>query len=75
VVNILPTLPKKIKNKNKIELAASLTDYHDIKVEPLADTLAVPLVREVCEPDVASQFPTDDISHIRCRLGSSFGVL
>ena len=38
-----------------------LTDDHDIEVEALADALAVPLVGQVGETDVAGQLPTNDV--------------
>lgn len=37
------------------------TNYHDIEVESLSDTLAVPLVREVSKADIAGQLPSNDV--------------
>lgn len=37
------------------------TDDHNIKVEPLTDALAVPLVGKVGESNITSQFPTDNV--------------
>lgn len=45
-------------------LISSLTDYHDIKVEALSHTLAMPLVGQVCETDISGQLSSNDISGI-----------
>ena len=39
-----------------------LTNDHDVEVEPLPDTLAVPLVGEVGEPNISGQLPSHDVS-------------
>jgi hypothetical protein len=41
-----------------------LTNNHDVEVEALANALAVPLVRQVGEANIASELPTDNISGI-----------
>ena len=51
-----------------------LTDNHDVKVETLANTLAVPLVGKVGETNVAGQFAADNILHISGSLSHSLGV-
>ena len=51
-----------------------LTDNHDIEVEALSDTLAVPLIRQVGESDVASQLPPHDVPHIASLLGRNFWI-
>lgn len=50
-------------------LNLSLTNNHDIEVETLAHTLAMPLVGKVGESDKARQFPANDILGVegRCR--------
>lgn len=50
------------------------TDYHDVEVEALANTLAVPLVGQIGKADVASQLPTNDIAHVTGCGSCSFGV-
>ena len=40
----------------------SLTNNHDIEVEPLANTLAVPLVREIGKADIAGKLAADNIA-------------
>lgn len=50
------------------------TDDHDIEVESLSHTFAMPLVRQVGEADIASQFSPDHVSHVICCGGSSFGI-
>lgn len=50
------------------------TDNHHIEVEPLADALAVPLVRQVGETDVAGELAAHDVLHIGSGLGHSLGV-
>lgn len=50
--------------------ACEHTDNHDIEVEALADTFAMPLIWQVCESDKASQLSADNVSHIAsCRSG------
>lgn len=50
------------------------TDNHDIEVETLAHTLAVPLVGEVGETNVAGKLATNNILHIGRSLSDSLGV-
>lgn len=50
------------------------TDNHNIEVESLADTLAVPLVREVGETNVTGQLAANNILHIGGGLSNSLGV-
>jgi len=38
-----------------------LTDYHDVEVESFANTLAVPLVREIGKPNIAGQLSSNYI--------------
>jgi hypothetical protein len=52
-----------------------LTNNHDVEVETLADTLAVPLVGQIGETHVAGQLPTDDIAHVGSSLSNRFRVL
>lgn len=51
------------------------TDNHDIEVEALADTLAVPLVGKIGETNVACQLSANDVSHVAGGLGSGLWVL
>lgn len=51
-----------------------LTNDHDIEVESLADTLAVPLVGQIRETDVASQLAADDIAHVGSSLSDGLRV-
>jgi len=51
-----------------------LTNDHNVKVEPLANTLAMPLVWQVCKSDKASQLSTNDILHVACGLGCSLWI-
>lgn len=50
------------------------TDNHNIEVESLADTLAVPLVRQVGETNVTGQLAANNVLHIGGGLGNSLGV-
>lgn len=50
------------------------TDNHDIEVEALADTLAVPLVGQVGETDVASELSANNVSHVAGGLGGGLWV-
>lgn len=52
----------------------SHTNNHHIEVETLADTLAVPLVGQVGETDVASQLAADDVLHVVSSLGGGLGI-
>lgn len=45
----------------------SLTNDHYIKVETLANTLAVPLVGQVGKTDIASKLPSDNVSGVLDR--------
>jgi hypothetical protein len=51
------------------------TNDHDVEVEALADALAVPLVGQVGEADVARQFPSHNVAHVAGGLRGGFGVL
>ena len=57
-----------------ILFSRSLTDNHDVKVEALANTLAVPLVRQVGETNVSGQLPADNVPHVASGLSSGLGV-
>lgn len=50
------------------------TDNHDIEVESLADALAVPLVGQVGETDVAGELAAHHVLHVGGGLGHSLGV-
>lgn len=50
-----------------LETECTLTNNHDVEVEPFPDALTVPLVRQVGETDVARQLPADDIGGLRDR--------
>jgi hypothetical protein len=50
------------------------TNDHDVEVEPLADTLAVPLVGKVGKTNVASQLSANDVSHVAGGLGGGLWV-
>lgn len=50
------------------------TDNHDVKVESLADTLAVPLVGQVGETDVAGQLAANHVLHVVGSLSDGLGV-
>ena len=52
-----------------------LTNDHDVEVEALADALAVPLVGQIGETDVAGQFPSHNVAHVAGSLCGGFGVL
>lgn len=47
-----------------------LTDDHDVEVEALANTLAVPLVGQVGKTDIASKLPSDNVSCVLDRRRS-----
>lgn len=49
------------------------TDYHDIEVEALAHTLAVPLVGQIGETNVSSEFSADNV-HVVGGLSGHLGV-
>lgn len=50
------------------------TDNHDVEVESLADTLAVPLVGQVGETDITSELAADHVLHVVGSLGDGLGV-
>lgn len=54
--------------------ALRLTDYHNIEIEALANTFAVPLIRQICETDVACELPPYNVPHIASSLSCSFRV-
>ena len=51
-----------------------LTNDHNVEVEALAHTLAMPLVGQVGEPDVASKLPADNVPHVARGLGCGLGI-
>jgi hypothetical protein len=52
-----------------------LTNDHNVEVEALAHTLAMPLVGQVGETDVASKLPAHNVPHVARRLGCGLGIL
>lgn len=50
------------------------THYHDIEIKPLPHTLAVPLVGQVGESNVSSQFSPNNIPHVTGSLSCSLRV-
>lgn len=50
------------------------TDNHDVEVETLAHTFAVPLIWQVRETNVAGQLPAHDV-HVVGHGGCGLGVL
>ena len=50
------------------------TDNHDVEVEALADALAMPLVGQVGETDIAGQLSSHDITHVAGSGGGSLRV-
>lgn len=50
------------------------TDNHDVEVESLADTLAVPLVGQVGETNIAGQLAANHVLHVVRSLGDSLRV-
>jgi hypothetical protein len=63
----LASLPNTIRTK--------LTNNHYVEVESFAHTLAVPLVGQIGETNVASQFAANDVLHVRGSLSHSFWIL
>jgi len=57
-----------------IHMRFVLTNDHNVEVEALAHTLAMPLVGQVGETNVASKLPADDVPHVARRLGCGLGV-
>lgn len=55
-------------------LSVQLTDNHDIEVEAFTDTLAMPLVGQVGETDVASQLAADHVLHVGGGLSCGLGI-
>ena len=51
-----------------------LTNDHNVEVEALAHTLAMPLVGQVGKTDVASKLPADDVPHVARGLGCGLGI-
>lgn len=51
-----------------------LTNDHNVEVEALAHTLAMPLVGQVGETDVASELPADNVPHVARGLGCGLGI-
>jgi hypothetical protein len=60
-------------SSNQIQIV--LTNDHNVEVEALAHTLAMPLVGQVGETNVASKLPADNVPHVARRLGCGLGVL
>jgi hypothetical protein len=58
---------------NQVQIV--LTNDHNVEVEALAHTLAMPLVGQVGETNVASKLPADNVPHVARRLGCGLGVL
>jgi hypothetical protein len=58
-----------------VHIATLLTNDHNVEVEALAHTLAMPLVGQVGETDVASKLPANNVPHVARRLGCGLGVL
>ena len=52
----------------------TLTNYHNVEVEPFTDTLAVPLVRQIGEAHVSCELPSNNIPHVTSRLCRGLGV-
>lgn len=50
------------------------TNHHDVEIETFTDTLSMPLIWEVCEPNVTSELPAHNISHITSRLSCSLRI-
>lgn len=53
---------------------SKLTNDHNVEIEALADALAMPLVGQVGEADVASEFSTHNIPHVTGCLRGRLGV-
>ena len=51
-----------------------LTNDHNVEVEAFSHTLAVPLVWQVREPNIASKLPAHDVPHISGCLCCRFRV-
>ena len=50
------------------------TNDHNIEVEALADTFAVPLVGQICETNITSELPSDNVLHVIRSLSHDLGV-
>lgn len=50
------------------------TNNHDVEVESFAHTLAMPLVGQVRETDIACELPAHDV-HVVCHGCGGLGVL
>ena len=57
-----------------IHMRLLLTNDHNVEVEALAHTLAMPLVGQVGETDVASKLPADNVPHVARGLGCGLGI-
>ena len=55
-------------------LRESLTNNHNVEIEPFADTLAVPLIGQIGEPNVSCELPPNNIPHVTSRLCCCLGV-
>jgi hypothetical protein len=64
-----PDSPRNIISHTCLDLAAILqhTNNHNIEVEALSHTLAVPLVGKVGETNIAGQLSSDDVTVISDR--------
>ena len=54
--------------------ASQHTNDHNVEVEALAHTFAVPLVRQICETNVACELPAHNVEVVR-HLCRELGVL
>lgn len=52
-----------------------LTDHHDVEVETFPNTFSMPLVGQICKPNIARKLSPDHISQITRGLCGSFGIL
>lgn len=50
------------------------TNNHDIEVESFTNTLAVPLVWQVCKPNVSSELSSHNVTHVAGLLGGNLGI-
>lgn len=70
-----PDSPGKVSMKflasHQVQL---LTNNHDIKIEALANTLAMPLIGQVGKSNVACELPPHNVPHITSSLSCSLGI-
>lgn len=63
-----------VVSRSGLSWICSRTDHHNIEVETLANTLAVPLVGQIGESNIAGKLAANNVLHIASGLGNGLRV-